>query len=65
MSNISNESPINQAIQENLKINEKENIKNDYNNDVVKGENNSFNQLLSLQLLIQKHSGLKELCNLF
>ena len=25
-------------------------------------ENNSFNQLQSLQLLIQKHSGLKELC---
>ena len=25
-------------------------------------EDNSFNQLLSLQLLIQKHSGLKELC---
>ena len=23
---------------------------------------NSFNQLLNLQLLIQKHSGLKELC---
>ena len=27
-------------------------------------EDNSFNQLLSLQLLIQKHSGLKELCKL-
>ncbi len=24
----------------------------------------SFNQLLSLQLLIQKHSGLKELCKI-
>ena len=30
-----------------------------------KKEDNSFNQLLSLQLLIQKHSGLKELCKYF
>ena len=29
-------------------------------------EENSFNHLLSLQLLIQKHSGLKDLCkNIF
>ena len=27
-----------------------------------KKEEDSFSQLLSLQLLIQKHSGLKELC---
>ena len=25
-------------------------------------DDNSFNQLLNLQLLIQKHSGIKELC---
>ena len=25
-------------------------------------DNNAFNKLLQLQLLIQKHSGLKELC---
>ena len=32
-----------------------------------KNENkdSSFNQLLSLQLLIQKHSGIKELCKFF
>ena len=65
MSNISNENLKNQVIQENLKINEKEKNKIENKNFANKGENNSFNQLLSLQLLIQKHSGLKELCNLF
>lgn len=45
---------IKDVIENNLKINEiiPDNNKND----------NSFNQLLSLQLLIQKQSGLKELC---
>ena len=28
----------------------------------VEGKDSSFNKLLSLQLLIQKHSGLKEFC---
>ena len=32
-----------------------------YNNN---GNDNSFNQLQALQLLIQKHSGLKELCKI-
>ncbi len=38
--------------------------KNDLENQSSDKESkdNSFNQLLSLQLLIQKHSGLKELC---
>ena len=54
---------INKIIKDNFKIigngykeNEIKNTKN--NNDI----DNSFNQLLNLQLLIQKHSGLKELC---
>ena len=59
---------INKVIHDNFKIGQ---IKNKENNNIrrlenIKEENsneyNSFNQLLSLQLLIQKHSGLKELC---
>ena len=34
------------------------------NNNIIKNNINSFNQMHSLQLLIQKHSGLKELCKL-
>ena len=45
---------INSVLEENLKINDILNINNE--ND------NSFNQLLNLQILIQKQSGLKELC---
>ena len=63
MLNTSNGNLINQAIQENLKINEKDEKKD--KNYVIKEENDSFTQLQSLQLLIQKHSGLKELCNYF
>ena len=40
------------------KIFEKNNDNNYINID------NSFNQLLALQLLIQKHSGLKEICKI-
>ena len=55
---------INKIIKDNYKINEsvvdKEiEIKKDIND---KDNDNSFKQLLNLQLLIQKHSGLKELC---
>ena len=57
------ESFINQTIQENFKINDKKEIENDSKKENT--QDDSFNQLLSLQLLIQKHSGLKELCNLF
>ncbi len=32
--------------------------------DDGKDNDSSFNQLLALQLLIQKHSGLKELCKI-
>ena len=43
------------------------NIENNDNNNLRKEDNPNnkqiaFNQLLQLQLLIQKHSGLKELC---
>lgn len=57
---------INQIIKDNVKIVEK--IPKD--NEIIipldktTEEQDSFSQLLSLQLLIQKHSGLKELCKL-
>ena len=38
----------------------KNDLKNQSSEEEV--EVNSFNQLLSIQLLIQKHSGVKELC---
>ena len=47
------------AIKDNNKLSENQDIKNENNkedNDI------SFNQLLNLQILIQNHSGLKELC---
>ena len=52
---------INKITKENYKINEIE-AKDLKNEDKGTFDDNSFNQLLSLQLLIQKHSGLKELC---
>ena len=55
---------INQIIKDNAKItvnatkeSELINTNNEGNEEI-----DSFSQLLSLQLLIQKHSGLKELC---
>ena len=51
---------INKVIRDNFKITENDNVKDEINN---KDNNKSFNQLRNLQLLIQKHSGLKELCN--
>ena len=61
---MSHKSSINEVIKENIK---KRNSKNKENvihlKDIIEQDkNNSFNQLLSLQLLIQKHSGLKGLC---
>ena len=44
----------------NLKI--KENADNYRRDEKEDNKNNAFNKLLQLQLLIQKHSGLKELC---
>ena len=52
---------INKVIQDNFKINILENNDNNQTNEKLE-DDNSFNKLLSLQLLIQKHSGLKELC---
>ena len=55
---------INEVIKENIKKRNSKNKENDINleNIIEQDKNNSFNQLLSLQLLIQKHSGLKGLC---
>ena len=58
-------SVINQTIMENFKINDKNGKNIDCINEDTIGEDDSFNQLLSLQMLIQKHSGLKELCNIY
>ena len=61
---MSSKNVINKVIKENYKINENDNIENEnkiINNEEIKNDN-SFNQLLNLQLLIKKHSGLKELC---
>ena len=62
---------INRIIQGNYKIDQLENIENEPNKKliniegVIKDDYNSFDQLLSLQLLIQKHSGLKDLCKYY
>ena len=50
---------INKVIKDIIKINEIEDFKKE---NILKDNDNSFNQLYSLQLLIQKQSGLKELC---
>ena len=50
---------------DNFKINSKNEKNIDCINEDTIGEDDSFNQLLSLQMLIQKHSGLKELCNIY
>ena len=60
---MSNNNIINKIIRDNYKINDAPLIKNNENNIINNQDpDSSFNQLLSLQLLIQKHSGLKELC---
>ena len=62
---------INRIIQDNYKIDQLKNIENEPNKKIIniegdiKDDYNSFNQLLSLQLLIQKHSGLKDLCKYY
>ena len=50
----------NQIMKDKYKINEI--IGGTVNSEFSKIEKNSFNQIIDLQLLIQKHSGLKELC---
>ena len=60
---MSEKSLINKVIKDNYKIKEVSILQADSNTqETKKDEDNSFNQLLSLQLLIQKHSGLKDLC---
>ena len=56
---MSNKNNINKVIKDEYKINENEELKNKI---IIDEKDNSFNQLQSLQLLIQKQSGLKELC---
>ena len=54
---------INKIIRDKYKINDDSLLKNDEINIINnQGPDSSFNQLLALQLLIQKHSCLKELC---
>ena len=50
-----NQNPNNLEKNENLEIKRQD-------PNIIKDNEQSFNQLLSLQLLIQKQSGLKELC---
>ena len=50
---------------DNIKKNELNDLTNNEANSnaiLKEEENNSFNQIKALQLLIQKHSGIKELC---
>ena len=54
---------INKIIKDNFKLNEIFDDQNEFKNEIFLNDiDNSFNQLHYLQLLIQKHSGLKELC---
>ena len=54
---------INKKIKDNVQIEENKNKENEIK-EILNNEydDKSFNQLMNLQLLIQKHSGLKELC---
>ena len=58
------ESFVNKVIKDNYKIRESETLEKEISEPIVKDSCKSFNQLLNLQILIQKHSGLKELCKL-
>ena len=61
---MSRKSIINKVVQDNYKFNQYKLNDNNIIKDQIE-EDDSFNQLLSLQLLIQKHSGLKELCKYY
>ena len=60
-----NDNIINKVIRDNFKITDDGNStpKEDINS-IDNDNDKSFNRLQNLQLLIQKHSGLKELCKL-
>ena len=49
-------------IKNSINLHIKENANNYRREEKDDNQNNAFNNLLELQLLIQKHSGLKELC---
>ena len=54
---------INEIIKDNVKIIEDPSIRIEGKDEIKENTfEDSFSKLLSLQLLIQKHSGLKELC---
>ena len=53
---------INKFIQNNHKVGEEEEKNEVTIEEANKNNNDSFNKLLALQLLIQQHSSLKELC---
>ena len=58
-----NDNEINKIIKDNFKFKGNLVEQNEFKNEIDLNDiDNSFNQLHSLQLLIQKHSGLKELC---
>ena len=60
---MSDKNIINKITRDNYKMNDDTLLKNDEINIINnQGPDSSFNQLLELQLLIQKHSGLKEIC---
>ena len=54
---------INKKIIDNIQIEENKNIENELKETInSEDKDKSFNQLMNLQLLIQKHTGLKDLC---
>ena len=54
---------INKKIIDNIQIEENKNVENELK-EIINSEDKdkSFYQLMNLQLLIQKHTGLKDLC---
>ena len=60
-----NDNIINKVIRDNFKITDDGNgTPKEEINSIDNNNDKSFNRLQNLQLLIQKHSGLKELCKL-
>ena len=54
---------INKKIIDNIQIEENKNVENELKETInSEDKDKSFNQLMNLQLLIQKHTGLKDLC---
>ena len=60
-----NDNIINKVIRDNFKITDDGNgTPKEEINSIDNNNDKSFNRLQNLQLLVQKHSGLKELCKL-